>query len=259
MKKIGLQYKEIIYLTDGVEIVIPSKKWGYLSLFIDKEDLERVLKVGWYVRKPKQVFYCFGRGMDNKICSIHRFILNFPDCKIIDHKDRNGLNNRKSNLRLATASQNAANSIASSKKKVPWKGVSLIIKKNLYAVQLVKDGVIRTFGRFKNPLLAAARYNEVAIQYHGEFARLNEFTEEQKQIIANSPLEHTRIGRNNVTGFKGVSLDRKGSRTKRYISTIFHNGKNIHLGHFMTAEEAAIAYNQAAFKYKGLKETINKI
>jgi len=259
MKKIGLQYKEIIYLSDGVEIVIPTKKWGELSLFIDKEDLDRVLKVGWYVRKPKQVFYCYGWGMGKKMCSIHRFLLNFPNCKIIDHKDRNGLNNRKSNLRIATASQNAANSIASPKKKVPWKGVSFKPKKNLYIVQLVKDGIKKDFGLFKNPLLAAARYNEVAIEYHGEFARLNEFTEEQKKIIANPPLEHTRIGKNNATGFKGVSLNRKGKGIKKYISTIFHNGKNIGLGRFMTAEEAAIAYNQAAFNYKGLKETANKI
>ena len=51
-----MKYNEIIYLDDGVEIVIPTKKWGELSLFIDKEDLDKVLKVGWYVRKPKQVF-----------------------------------------------------------------------------------------------------------------------------------------------------------------------------------------------------------
>lgn len=259
MKKIGLQYKEIIYLSDGVEIVIPTKKWGEVSLFIDKEDLDRVLKVGWCVRKPKQVFYCYGIGVDKSICSIHRFILNFPNCKIIDHKDRNGLNNRKSNLRIATASQNAANSIASSKKKVPWKGVSFKPKKNLYIVQLVKDGVKKDFGLFKNPLLAAAKYNEVAIQYHGEFARLNEFTEEQKREIENPPKEQMRKYKTNVTGFIGVSLKTKGRGVKRYTSTIFHNGKNIFLGHFMTPKEAAIAYNKAALQYKGDKATINNI
>ena len=245
MEESVFKYNKIIHLDDGVEIVLSTKKWGDLSIFIDAEDLDKVLSQGWYIRKPRHIFYCYSVGKGEKLYSLHRFILNFPNHRIIDHKDGNGLNNRKSNLRLATPSQNGANSSPSSKKKVNWKGVSYLQKKKLYLVQAGKDGVVKNFGLFKNPLLAAARYNEIAIEYHGEFARLNEFTEEQKQIIANPPLEHTRIGNNNVTGFKGVSLNRKGRGLKKYISTIFHNGKNIHLGYFKDLEQAKITYLKA--------------
>lgn len=48
---------------------------------------------------------------------------------------------------------------------------------------------------------------------------------------------------NNTSGYKGVTYDKRARKWKAYIGV---NGKRLHLGYFSTAEEAAIAYNDAA-------------
>ena len=52
-----------------------------------------------------------------------------------------------------------------------------------------------------------------------------------------------RKGKNNTTGYKGVQLDK---RTGQFRALIRHDGANVFLGHFCTAENAAIAYAEAA-------------
>jgi hypothetical protein len=56
-----------------------------------------------------------------------------------------------------------------------------------------------------------------------------------------------RISRNNTTGYKGVSVDSKNNKFKSSIRV--GNGTRIFLGYFNTAEEASLAYQEAANKY----------
>lgn len=65
-----------------------------------------------------------------------------------------------------------------------------------------------------------------------------------------------RMQRNNKTGYKGVSFDR--SRGK-FMASISANGKQINLGRFKTAEEAARAYNQAALELHGEYAFLNDV
>ena len=51
---------------------------------------------------------------------------------------------------------------------------------------------------------------------------------------------NTRIAKNNTSGYKGVSFVKKTNKYKSYIRV---NRKRIHIGHFLTAVEGAIAYN----------------
>lgn len=64
------------------------------------------------------------------------------------------------------------------------------------------------------------------------------------------------INKNNSSGFKGVSFITKKNRMCAQIKVDY---KNIHLGYFKTAEEAARAYNAAALKYHGKFARLNKI
>jgi len=59
----------------------------------------------------------------------------------------------------------------------------------------------------------------------------------------------------NKAGYRGVSINCSG----KYRALIRFDGKNIHLGVFITAKEAAIAYNEAAVKYHGEFANLNKI
>ena len=66
----------------------------------------------------------------------------------------------------------------------------------------------------------------------------------------------TRVRRNNSSGFKGVYFFK---RTNRWRAKIAHDGLEIHLGYYDSAEEAAMAYNSAAVKLKGKFALLNEI
>lgn len=88
----------------------------------------------------------------------------------IDHINRNRSDNRISNLRLATGTQNQGNRDVDRANKSGFKGVSWNRRRNKWVAQL--GGARRYLGQFDNPKLAAKIYNEAAKEYFGEFACL---------------------------------------------------------------------------------------
>ena len=60
-----------------------------------------------------------------------------------------------------------------------------------------------------------------------------------------------RLRQNNSTGFKGVCVSRWGGASRRYIAGIRVNKRQIQLGRFASAEEAARAYDRAALEHFG--------
>jgi hypothetical protein len=90
----------------------------------------------------------------------------------IDHKDRNRLNNRWDNLRLATHSQNMANRNVSSNNLIGIKGVMAVrsMKSKPFRARVLIDGKSKHLGYFATSELANAAYMKAASEYHGEFA-----------------------------------------------------------------------------------------
>lgn len=87
----------------------------------------------------------------------------------VDHKNRNGLDNRECNLRLCTQSQNNANTKINKRNKSGCRGVSFNKEKQKWRVQIQREHL----GYFSNLEEAAKTYDEKAIELFGEFAVLN--------------------------------------------------------------------------------------
>lgn len=109
---------------------------------------------------------------------MHRLVMGLHKKRIpfIDHIDRNGLNNQKSNLRICNQSTNQQNTGLNSRNVTGFKGVSLYTigcNAGKYVVSLKANGKRYHGGYFKDPLMAAKKYNEMAKKIQGEFAFLN--------------------------------------------------------------------------------------
>lgn len=114
-------------------------------------------------------------GGKTKTIRMHRVILDIEYTKMFcDHIDGNGLNNQRSNLRVATPLQNQQNQKRKSIGSSQYKGVHFNKKCKRKWSAMIRCSEGRLYlGRFANETEAALAYNEAAIKYHGEFARLN--------------------------------------------------------------------------------------
>lgn len=143
-----------------------------LLVMVDDEDYNYLSKFNWHVSKDKCVASWLG-SKNNKRILIHRFIMNPPDNMEIDHIDGNRLNNQKSNLRLATSSQNKCNRGARKDCKSGYKGVSWHKQNNKWSVRIMTDGKYLSLGLYDDIKEAALAYNNASKKYHGEFAFMN--------------------------------------------------------------------------------------
>ena len=112
-------------------------------------------------------------GKPNKI-AMHRLIMNPPDFMCVDHIDNNRLNNQKSNLRVCTQAENSRNRTTTDINKSGYKGVYWHKQKHKWYAHITLNGKQRHLGTFANIEDAVKKYNEFAILYFGEFAKINE-------------------------------------------------------------------------------------
>lgn len=116
--------------------------------------------------------YAYATNRRNPL-AMHRVILNPPKGLDVDHVNGDKFDNRRSNLRLATRSENCANKKIRSDNKTGFKGVFWISTKNRFVVEVEKQGVKKYVGAFKCKYDAATAYNFAAFEIFGVFAKTN--------------------------------------------------------------------------------------
>lgn len=143
---------------------------------IDDEDYERVMQYNWtvYQSHKRWTFYAHCHPTTGTT-ELHRFILGLKrgDRVMVDHRNGNGLDNQKSNLRICSYSENQWNhvipinntsgyiGIGYHKKSKKWYARSCVQRKHFY------------LGSFDNKNKAAIAHDKAVLHLHGDFATLN--------------------------------------------------------------------------------------
>jgi hypothetical protein len=141
------------------------------SIEVGGETVEfRPADVKWEVTKTAYASYArkeFTRKGVRKKVKLHRLLLNAKEGEYVDHRNHNGLDNRRANIRIATPQQNQFNKNAKRGKK--FKGVTQLKGCKKYTAFICGKKI----ASFKTPEEAALAYNAKALEVFGEFARLN--------------------------------------------------------------------------------------
>lgn len=145
-------------------------------VMVDDEDYEWLNKFHWHIRKTKNIAYAMSAATTEypHKKTMHRMIMGITDSKVyVDHKDGNGLNNQRSNLRIATFQQNSVNRRKLKPLSSKYLGVYWCNTKNRWKSYLQNNRKRIYVGTFKNEDDAAMAYNAKSIEINGEFASLN--------------------------------------------------------------------------------------
>ena len=172
---------------------------GNKVALVDDCDYENLMRYKWEYIAPKNSCgneYARTRATINgkRIGTLmHRMIMSSTKGQIIDHKDRNGLNNQRENLRVCSMAENAWNRKVQKSNLLGFRGVhkrySTVKIKNRkgeevtyqrkprYIAFIRHNGNNIYIGSFLTPEVAAEAYNQAALKYYGEFAYLNQIKE----------------------------------------------------------------------------------
>lgn len=141
---------------------------------VDDDDFDKLKIYKWHIAKSKYgKCYAVKSDIHHGKIMMHRFILSAPPDLMVDHINGNGLDNRKENLRLCTATQNQRNRDKTKQNKSGYKGVSFHQEKRKFIAQIQVNEISIYIGQYDDAKEAAKAYDEAAKKYFGEFARTN--------------------------------------------------------------------------------------
>lgn len=161
-----------IPLTQGQVALVDDEDYAYLSQF------------KWYARWNARAYYASRQvpaqgSSRQRTLNLHNVVWErhfgeIPHGMTVDHHNVDSLDNRISNLRLATRSQQNRNQKVRKDSSTGFRGVTWYERYGQYAARIRVHGKLTFLGYFDDPVDAARAYNAAATEQHGEFARLNE-------------------------------------------------------------------------------------
>ncbi len=93
---------------------------------------------------------------------------------VVDHKDTDKCNNKIDNLRASTHASNSGNTAKRKNNRSGYKGVCWSQQNKKWQATISQNYATVHVGFFDDKIEAAQAYNQAALKYFGEFARLNE-------------------------------------------------------------------------------------
>lgn len=143
---------------------------------VSDEDFEELNKHKWYAYKNRNVFYALRHlkienGKQTTI-SMHRTIVNTPKGMFTDHKDGNGLNNQRENLRVCTHMENMWNCGKQKRNTSGFKGVNWHKGAKKWRASFSVNKKEIHIGYFASKKAAFKAYCLACIKYREEFTNV---------------------------------------------------------------------------------------
>ncbi len=175
----GFHYRQSAEHRGGVAVAkfkITRRNGEVLEVLVDDTDLDTVLAAGtWRIISQERNAYVARstRRPDGSRTAeyLHRFLLQPPAGIQVDHVNSNGLDNRRSNLRLATSAENNRNRRLMSSRAGRLKGATYYRRVNKWAAAICVDGRRLRLGYFDTEEGAHEAYCRAAARYFKDFAR----------------------------------------------------------------------------------------
>ena len=139
---------------------------------IDDCDFDVICAYTWRSRHQKHTksAYAVRTTHDGSSQLMHRVILGLTDKNVfVDHINRDGLDNRRANLRIATRSQNGANRTINATNKTGFRGVTWLAKSKRFTAQISQAGMPTYLGSFITAEEAHAAYVAKGRELFGDF------------------------------------------------------------------------------------------
>ncbi len=155
---------------DAISVILQTGDRVYVSA----EDSDLLRTLSW---TRDQDGYAVSR-ISGRLVRLHRLVaqragqIEADSLAMVDHVNNNRLDNRRGNLRPASAAQNSANRDKQKGTSSAYYGVSYNAKRKRWVAQIMKDHKKKWIGAYETEMEAAQAYNIIAVQY-GEFHKLN--------------------------------------------------------------------------------------
>lgn len=252
-----------IPLTQGFEALVDADDFEYLSQWKWRAALKSGGQV--YARRTAHI------GDERIEILMHRVVTSAPPGVVVDHINRNSLDNRKANLRFASDAQNTWNRGLDVRNRSGLKGVWFRKSANRYDAALTHRGKRIALGSFRNAEDAALAYDAAAIYLRGPFAVTNFPLDEVKARVGELTMEGIAAFRRTTNGPRKsrVSLAHRTLPKSGFRGVVSRGGKwraalwgPDHLKHYhgparSDPAEAARDYDRLARQIHGEKAILN--
>jgi hypothetical protein len=241
--------------------LLPLSNRPSISALIDDNDIALVSLYHWRLNSGGYVVTNAQVNGKRKTLYLHRLLMAAAPGQLVDHINRDKLDNRRENLRFVTAQQNNRNRQLSRRSKAGFVGVS--VGHSCYGAHLRVNGKTIRLGTYRDAEIAALVRDAYARRIDPDHFHLNfpdrptppEIEQLLDQVLAGIRPPRSRRPKPASLGksqYRGVY-----SKRGRWRAKISVNGNTRHLGYFDNERVAAEAYDRAAIRLKGSAARLN--